>query len=292
MTDFIPILTSAGTALWQALVALLVPAPFFILLALIVKGRTAFRDARRALDESRVNLLIHFLDALLLAPLLALFAAGMEAALWSAGLVLVPTGFWSGLPAPVVAFAAVFVGDFVGYWRHRLEHSPLLWPSHAIHHSDTEMTWLTLARFHPINRLTTVVIDAAVLIVLGFPPFAVIVNNFVRHYYGMYIHADLQWTHGPLGKVLVSPAMHRWHHAKDPRAYDTNFATVFSLFDVWFGTYRVPGPCDVPLGVADDMGHGVAGQMAYPLRLSRYPWLMRWLGRQSGDRAGSTSPSP
>ena len=64
--------------------------------------------------------------------------------------------------------------------------------------------------------------------------------------------------------------MHRWHHAIDPAGYGTNFATVFSLFDRMFGTYRVPGPCTVPLGVEKDMGHGVFGQLAHPLRLSSY----------------------
>jgi hypothetical protein len=39
--------------------------------------------------------------------------------------------FWNNLPSVLVALAAVFVGDFVGYWRHRFEHTRLLWPAHA-----------------------------------------------------------------------------------------------------------------------------------------------------------------
>jgi hypothetical protein len=31
------------------------------------------------------------------------------------------------------------------------------------------MTWLTLSRFHPVNRLTTMVIDTAFLAMAGFP---------------------------------------------------------------------------------------------------------------------------
>jgi len=98
----------------------------------------------------------------------------------------------------LTGFIAVFAGDFIGYWRHRLEHSQWLWPSHAIHHSDTEMTWLTLLRFHPINRLSSLILDYAFLLMLGLPPYALIVNNLVRHYYGMVIHADLPWTYGRL----------------------------------------------------------------------------------------------
>jgi sterol desaturase/sphingolipid hydroxylase (fatty acid hydroxylase superfamily) len=51
------------------------------------------------------------------------------------------------------------------------------------------------------------------MFLLGFPSYAIIANNLVRHYYGYYVHADLPWTHGKLGKIFVSPAMHRWHHA-------------------------------------------------------------------------------
>jgi sterol desaturase/sphingolipid hydroxylase (fatty acid hydroxylase superfamily) len=190
----------------------------------------------------------------------------------TAGLRLVAPEAWSAWPFAFVALLAIIAGDFIGYWRHRLEHTRWLWPSHAVHHSDTEMTWLALARFHPVSRLATLLIDNAFLFLLGFPPEAMLVNNLVRHYWGHFIHADLPWTFGPLGKIIVSPAMHRWHHALDRRAHDTNFATIFAVFDRLFGTYRVPGPCTGPLGVKADMGRGVAGQLAYPLKPQAYRW--------------------
>jgi hypothetical protein len=40
----------------------------------------------------------------------------------------------------------------------------MFWPCHAVHHSDTEMTWLTLERFHPFNRLITTVVDSTFLL--------------------------------------------------------------------------------------------------------------------------------
>jgi sterol desaturase/sphingolipid hydroxylase (fatty acid hydroxylase superfamily) len=175
---------------------------------------------------------------------------------------------------------AVFLGDFIGYWRHRLEHTKWLWPTHAIHHSDEEMTWLTLNRFHPINRITTTVIDSAFLMAMGLPSWAVIANSLVRNYYGYFIHADLPWTYGPLGKVFVSPAMHQWHHAKDIEYAGTNFATVFSIFDRVFGTFALPGPCTVPLGIAQEIGQNVPAQLAHPFRA--------WFGALT--RKGGRSP--
>jgi sterol desaturase/sphingolipid hydroxylase (fatty acid hydroxylase superfamily) len=101
----------------------------------------------------------------------------------------------------------------------------------------------------------------------------------------MLIHADLPWTYGRLGKVFVSPAMHRWHHARDAAAYNTNYATVFSIFDRTFGTFRVPGPCDAPLGISEEMGAGIAGQLAHPFRPSRYRFYRRVHGRSSRPAA-------
>lgn len=218
-------------------------------------------------------------------PLIAFGATFLSGLINENGLILLDAAIWSSVPAPIIALIAVFLGDFIGYWRHRLEHSALLWPSHAVHHSDTEMTWFTLVRFHPINRLTTFVIDSSFLMILGLPAWAVVANNIVRHYYGYLIHADLPWTYGPLGRIFVSPVMHRWHHAANVRAFNTNYATVFSIFDRTFGTFRVPGLCHVPLGVTDDMAPTLAGQIFYAFSPRAYRRLFRQKAREAKSDA-------
>jgi sterol desaturase/sphingolipid hydroxylase (fatty acid hydroxylase superfamily) len=235
-----------------------------------VKGRALFSDMARAARETGLNLQIIVFNIVLVAPLIALASSALSEAAATWQLFLIPREVWIGLPLWLTLFLAVFLGDFIGYWRHRLEHTAILWPSHAVHHSDTQMTWLALERFHPVNRVTTFLIDTAFLLANGLPPAAVTVSNLLRHYYGYLIHADLPWTYGPLGRVIVSPAMHRWHHAADRAAFDTNYATVFALFDWMFGTWRVPGPCTSPLGVTDDMAPTLAGQMAYAFQPRAY----------------------
>jgi sterol desaturase/sphingolipid hydroxylase (fatty acid hydroxylase superfamily) len=255
-----------AAALWDGATALMLPALFFALLALLLKRGETWAALRRAAGEIRINLGLYLFDTLMMLPILGLAIGGVQVAMQSTGLILVPVAFWEMLGPYPTLFVVVFAGDFIGYWRHRFEHTSLLWPSHAVHHSDTEMTWMTLLRFHPINRLTTTLIDSTFLLTLGFPAWAAVANGLVRHYYGYFIHADLPWTYGPLGKIFVSPAMHRWHHAKDYKYAGTNFATVFSVFDLAFGTFSVPGPCNVPLGLEADMGQGVRGQLTYPFR--------------------------
>jgi sterol desaturase/sphingolipid hydroxylase (fatty acid hydroxylase superfamily) len=274
----------AWVALADAILALIIPTVFFVLLALAMKRREALGAARRAAHEVRINLTFYFLDAVFVVPVLGVLSVAIAAFMINSGLVLVPAGLWVSAGTFVTVIAAVFLGDFIAYWRHRLEHTKWLWPTHAIHHSDEEMTWLTLNRFHPINRLTTTLIDSAFLVAMGLPAWAVIANNLVRNYYGYFIHADLPWTYGPLGKVFVSPAMHQWHHAKDVKYAGTNFATVFSIFDRVFGTFALPGPCNVPLGIEQDIGRNVSGQLAHPFR----SWFRALLGKVG--RGPKTAP--
>jgi sterol desaturase/sphingolipid hydroxylase (fatty acid hydroxylase superfamily) len=283
--SFVSFAQFASIQLADAVLALIVPTVFFVSLALIIKRSEAWAAAKRAAHEVRLNLAFYFLDAVFVLPVLGLVSVAIGAFMVQNGLVIVPAGWWLVIGTYPTVFMAIFLGDFMGYWRHRLEHTRWLWPTHAIHHSDEEMTWLTLNRFHPINRITTVVIDSAFLVAMGLPVWAVIANSLVRNYYGYFIHADLPWTYGPLGKVFVSPAMHQWHHAKDIKYAGTNFATVFSIFDRVFGTFALPGPCTVPLGIAQDIGDNVPRQLAHPFR--------EWFGplfRKRDGRDPTTAP--
>ena len=282
MPTLITLLQESFDNVLDSLYALAIPAVFFALLALAVKRGEAWAAAKRAGEQVRICLWLYFLDALFMLPVMAVVISGIDGVLFHWGITRFQTNFWAGVGTYPTLFLVLFLGDFAGYWRHRFEHTALIWPSHAIHHSDTDMTWLTLERFHPINRLTTVLIDSTFLVLMGFPAWAVLANTLVRHYYGYFIHADLPWTYGKFSAVFVSPAMHQWHHARDYRYAGMNFATVFSVFDRAFGTYKA-GLCDVPLGLDADMGVGVKGQLAYPFKV----WWQRFAKRRG---EGATVP--
>ena len=253
-----------GKICWLIGQRLIWPMIAFALLALALKGRAALDDARRASAQTRTTLGLYVFDFFLVGPPLGLAVALIVSGVQQYGLGLVSGATWSAVGAPITMVLTLLLGDFSSYWRHRLEHTRWLWPAHAIHHSDDEMTWLTGNRFHPVDSLTTVLLDNAVLALLGFPAWAITANELVRHYYGEFIHADSPWTYGALGRVFVSPVMHRWHHARDVQGAGSNFATIFSIFDQAFGTYYVPGRCNVPLGVNDEIGTGTLRSLRYP----------------------------
>lgn len=266
MPDSAGILRDAFDALQLAAAALAISVLAFGIIALAVKGREAFEAASRAVSEVRLNLGFYFFDALFVAPGLSVMIAAIRSVISDRSLTLLPESIWSAAGLPLTFVAVLFIGDFISYGRHRIEHTRWFWPAHVIHHSDTDMTWLTLSRFHPINRVTTAAIDVSLLALLGFPTWALIANNLVRHYYGEFIHADLPWMYGRFSRIFVSPVMHRWHHARDVTGSGSNFATVFSVFDRAFGTYYVPGLCTVPLGVTDDQypGKGLIRHLLHP----------------------------
>lgn len=265
MTPVIKIILDALGGLSQALAVLLILGVLFAALARLAKPKTWIVDGKAALPETRINLVLSVVDQLAIGPAVGVFVAWLSTTARTRGLQLETPALWAAIgPAPTL-FATVFVGDFIGYWRHRAQHSKWLWPAHAIHHSDTRMTWFTLERMHPVDRFGSA-LDTVILAALGFPLWAQAANVLVRHYYGYFIHADVPWTFGKVSWLINSPAMHRWHHARDITGSGSNFATVFSVFDRAFGTFYQPGPCDVPLGVREDMGRGAWGQYVHPLK--------------------------
>jgi sterol desaturase/sphingolipid hydroxylase (fatty acid hydroxylase superfamily) len=91
-------------------------------------------------------------------------------------------------------------------------------------------------------------------------------------------HANLCWTFGPLGRVLVSPAYHRLHHAPDAQA--VNLGVVLTIWDVLAGYARFPARGDAvgrtgldgrPVPVEQDDSAGpalrlLAGQLIEPFQ--------------------------
>lgn len=203
--------------------------------------------------EFRSNVAWYFFDGLFVVPTV-IGVIGASAALVSS------TGLRGALIGPFITdwnvaaqfVVAVFVSDLVGYWRHRLLHHPWFWPSHAVHHSDVAVHWLTLVRIHPTERWANAAFDTVFLALCGFPPEIVVTNNLLRHYYGYWLHCDFRGNYGVLRHVFVSPGFHRWHHATERAARDKNFAVIFSCIDRLFGSFYLPNERATRFGLGPD----------------------------------------
>ena len=130
------------------------------------------------------------------------------------------TGFGpiSRQPIWLQAIEVYLLADLVSYWAHRKFHSGRWWPFHAVHHSSEDLDWLSSVRVHPVNSLLMNLLQAAPLALLGFNPFVTVSAAPVFTFYAILLHARVNWTYGPLGYVIASPAFHRWHHPGWSRA--------------------------------------------------------------------------
>lgn len=179
-----------------------------------------------------------------------------------------PTGA-GALPFWVQLVAVLFLSDFIQYWAHRALHQvKLLWHVHAVHHSPETVDWLVAARVHPFELGFNKVLSAVPLYLIGFAPESIAVAVPLTAAYSLLLHSNLGWRYGPLGYVIASPAFHRWHHASDPAARDTNYAQTFSCIDFLFGTAHFPrGQSPERFGlVSGVMPRGMIRQFVYPIR--------------------------
>jgi sterol desaturase/sphingolipid hydroxylase (fatty acid hydroxylase superfamily) len=155
------------------------------------------------------------LFAIVVAPFVTLVSTGfgVEMQRYAHFLVL---GRLSLVPRVVVVGLILIGIDAMNWLAHLANHrSAALWRLHALHHSQEDMSVFTTFRTHPLAHATYLPTLIPVL-VLGaggpVPAVSLVV-------YGCLVtlpHANLRWTFGPLGRIVVSPAYHRLHHARSP----------------------------------------------------------------------------
>ena len=145
------------------------------------------------------------------------------------------------LPLWLAVILYVLVFDLAEYLFHRAQHRiPLLWSMHSLHHSDPEMSVLTTNRHFwadPLFKTITVWSVAAMMI--SSTPTALGVYGLLS-LWNLMSHSQLQLNLGRWSWLINTPAYHRRHHSSDPAHYDSNFASLFPLWDVIFGDYHRP----------------------------------------------------
>ncbi len=171
-------------------------------------------------------------------------------------------------PLWLQALEMLFIGDLIGYWVHRWLHRDTLWPFHAVHHSSEDLDWLSAVRFHPVNDWLARWTQACTLVVLGFSPVAVAAYVPFLSFFAIFLHANVTWDFGPLRTVLASPRFHRWHHTSEVEGLDKNFAGIFPVFDIVFGTWYMPeGKVPQHFGLNNEtVPDGFYAQLLYPFR--------------------------
>jgi sterol desaturase/sphingolipid hydroxylase (fatty acid hydroxylase superfamily) len=233
----------------------------FLVIAAVTKRGALMAAFRKAWPESRTNAGLFAINYVLFMPIIAAPVLAVT--------TVVPNwqelrDAWPDLPFAVEVFLALALIDVTAYWRHRFEHTSFMWRFHATHHADETLNWFSVKRKHPIGKLFEVMIDIVPALLIGCPLLAIALAQMLRGWWGYLIHADVPWTLGPLGSVLISPAAHRLHHIRDEALMGANYGNTFAVWDRVFGTWRDPAPylgCET--GIAEG-SRGVLGELFRP----------------------------
>jgi sterol desaturase/sphingolipid hydroxylase (fatty acid hydroxylase superfamily) len=163
------------------------------------------------------------------------FAAAAYASRQGAGLLnLVDWPYWLKLLAALVAL------DLLIWVWHLLNHLvPLLWRFHRVHHTDLNMDVSTATRFHAGELLASRVLLAAEVYLLGADVVMVAVFDAAVVLFAQFHHSSLAapaWLERAWWVLFVPPSMHRIHHSVKIAERNSNYGTIFSLWDRWLGT--------------------------------------------------------
>jgi sterol desaturase/sphingolipid hydroxylase (fatty acid hydroxylase superfamily) len=197
-----------------------------------------------------------------------------------------PVGAWGGAWAVLVT--ALVLLDLFSYLQHRLMHAFFpLWRMHSVHHSDIDVDVATAVRHHPLEIIFSGMTALLLMLVIGMPPWALPIYATLGLAVQLAQHANLRLPaslDAALGLVLMTPGLHRTHHAVTPEHYNSNFGTVLSVWDRSFRTLAAPLPEKNP------PGFGVAPFLAE--RYARPHWALLLPFVLRPERPAGRQPRP
>ena len=247
----------------------------------LATGLAFLAHGKRALDWSDkgvrrsilINLFLHVSYGVLAAGAVYALVNGFYTFLVASGLPFVPRSVWDGVPFWLLCPLMVILVDFADYCSHRLMHTKLLWPIHAVHHSDPDMNWTTTFRVHIFEPVLMKLFYVVFFTLAGLDAMDLALVSMITFLYNAFVHinADIKFD-GVLGKILASPRYHRWHHADVPEAYNRNFANIFVFWDCLFGTFYMNGRHEGRLGFEHSPGHNVLAMFIFPF----VQWYRDW----------------
>ncbi|MBI4767467.1 MAG: sterol desaturase family protein [Deltaproteobacteria bacterium] len=140
-----------------------------------------------------------------------------------------PLQYW------VKVLATVVFLDLILYVWHLLNHEvPFFWRFHRVHHSDLNMDVSTASRFHIGELSISAVIKIGLIFFLGADLFGVFLFESLVVLTSQFHHSSLTvpvWFERLYWTLFVPPSMHRIHHSVVIKERNSNYGTIFSLWD-------------------------------------------------------------
>lgn len=289
---------SAGT---EALWIVIVTANFPIASAVLQSGIERLlppagprKSARQWLLHLQVNTFFDFLRLpMAIATFLGVAALARRFG-FELGLIDLRFAAASDLPLLIASlWLASVLGDFFFYWYHRWTHVNLfLWQHHKMHHTDTELEAISTARQNWIEAVfNSLFITVPVVVLFKVNPLdqwhagiaagvsAAVLNNLLT-----LSHMNVRWHVGWFARLWCSPQVHRIHHSLEPAHINKNYAFMFPMWDVIFGTYYHPKKGEFPAtGVAGEPGF----DSFWEAQIYSQREMWKWLKQRKANKAAA-----
>jgi sterol desaturase/sphingolipid hydroxylase (fatty acid hydroxylase superfamily) len=147
-----------------------------------------------------------------------------------------------GLQGGWEIFATVIAFDFWDYWMHLANHKiAFLWRFHKAHHSDMEIDVTTAARFHLGELVLSGCAKCLMIFVWGPSLWGLVAFDLSLNVAAQFHHSNLNLPfkiQDGIEKMIVTPRMHRCHHALHRDCFNTNFTAILSVWDRLFKSYH------------------------------------------------------
>ena len=217
----------------QLRVVVVGPMTVVILAAILVVERIRPAQRRSRIARGyRQDALYTILNMTLVVPLVvALSLSFTEVAQRNLPWIVVPR--LEFVPRWVVITLIFVAMDGCNWLAHLANHRiRMLWRFHELHHSQEDMSVLTVFRTHPLIHVSYLIalVPGVVLLANGTVPIALLVTyaGFVA-----FEHSNTNLGFGPLGRIFVSPNYHRIHHKLDG-PQDVNLGFALTIWDQLF----------------------------------------------------------
>ncbi|MCH8524987.1 MAG: sterol desaturase family protein [Balneolales bacterium] len=183
----------------------------------------------------------------------------------------------AGLPLWAHALGAILLLDAWTYAWHRMNHEiPFFWRFHRVHHSDNKMDVTTASRFHLGEILFSSLLRLPLIALFGVYFWELVLYEILMFAVVQFHHANIglsEKVDRKLRLIIVTPNMHRVHHSRWQPETDSNYSSLFSVWDRLAKTFRInEKPETIELGLEDmddDEHQSVKGMFKTPLKDGR-----------------------
>lgn len=128
--------------------------------------------------------------------------------------------------------------DMVIYFQHRLFHifSPF-WSLHKMHHTDRDLDFTSALRFHPLEIFISMCIKLMAVWILGIDNLTLVIFEISLNSCAIFNHGNFginQKIERVLKFFIITPDLHRIHHSVIYNECNSNYGTIFTIWDFLF----------------------------------------------------------